>query len=435
MAETPEKPLDSAVFERLDMRRALASHDIATVYRILVGQGLSQRRLAELVGQTQSEVSEILSGRQVQSYDVLERIAEGLGVSRGVMGLSYGDADEGAGTPVYDEVDEDMRRRALLAAGAVALFGRPILGEILELPDRPPVPAPLPNRLGIADVEAMQGLTKSLEAQAAYYGGGCAVLTPVAQRAERLLAIPGAETTKAAMATAIAELHNVAGWAAFDSHQDDTARYHFARAMTLGNGGDGHQFSRAAYFAGVSTAERGHWDEGLKFLQLAQMRLDQAAPSQRATELGAWIDVDTACVYGHLDRPDLARAALTKARDSWQAPDRDDQADMDWVTALAELNMGRDQNAERLVSSAVRHWEGTANRRQAVLGRITLAAIKVKAGDSGAKQLAYQAITQAQELRSVRARERLAPLAQALTDRTDRESRELARLANQTIAV
>ena len=108
---------------------------------------------------------------------------------------------------------------------------------------------------------------------------------------------------------------------------------------------------------------------------------------------------------------------------------------MDWVTALAELNMGRDQNAERLVSSAVRHWEGTANRRQAVLGRITLAAIKVKAGDSGAKQLAYQAITQAQELRSVRARERLAPLAQALTGRPDKESRELARLANQATAV
>jgi hypothetical protein len=185
----------------------------------------------------------------------------------------------------------------------------------------------------------------------------------------------------------------------------------------------------------VSTAERGHWDEGLKFLQLAQMRLDHAPPSPRATELGAWIDVDTACMYGHLDRPDLARAALTKARGSWQAPDRDDQADMDWVTALAELNMGRDQNAERLVSSAVRHWEGTANRRQAVLGRITLAAIKVKAGDSSAKQLAYQAITQAQELHSVRARERLAPLAQALTDRPDRESRELARLANQAIAV
>lgn len=108
---------------------------------------------------------------------------------------------------------------------------------------------------------------------------------------------------------------------------------------------------------------------------------------------------------------------------------------MDWVMALAELNMGHDQNAERLVSPAVRHWEDTANRRQAVLGRITLAAIKVNGGDFNVKQLAYQAIGQARELRSIRARERLAPVAQALSTRPDNESRELARLAHQTLAM
>jgi transcriptional regulator with XRE-family HTH domain len=428
-----DQPIDPALFERPDMRRALAHRDIATVYRILVDHGLSQRRLAELVGQSQSEVSEILKGRQVQSYDVLVRVAEGLGVSRGAMGLSYGGDDEG--TPLYEDVTEDMRRRALLAAASVAIFGRPILGELLELPKRPDSPTPLPAQLGVADVEAMQALTKSLEAEAAYYGGGSAVLTPVAQRAERLLAIPGADTTTAAMATTVANLHNVAGWAAFDSHLDDAARHHFARAMSLGNAGDGLQFSRAAYFAGVSTAERGHWDEGLKFLQLAQMRLGNASATQRSKELAAWIEVDTACVFGHLDRPDLTRTALAKARDNWEAPDRDNQADMNWVTSVAELNMGRDQEADRLVSSAVRHWEGTANRRQAVLGRITLAAIKVNAGERNANQLAHQAITQARELRSVRARERLAPLAQALSVRTDSESRDLARLARRALAV
>jgi hypothetical protein len=37
----------------------------------------------------------------------------------------------------------------------------------------------------------------------------------------------------------LADLHNVEAWSAFASHDDDTARYHFARAMTLGNAGDG----------------------------------------------------------------------------------------------------------------------------------------------------------------------------------------------------
>jgi hypothetical protein len=41
------------------------------------------------------------------------------------------------GPMLFDEVTEDMRRRALLAAATTALFGAPILGEVLELPERP----------------------------------------------------------------------------------------------------------------------------------------------------------------------------------------------------------------------------------------------------------------------------------------------------------
>lgn len=86
---------------RASAQRALAERDIETVYRLLVEHEVSQRYLAELVGQSQSEVSEILHGRQVQSYAVLERIAQGLGVSRGAMGMSYG--GDGEGTPVYED--------------------------------------------------------------------------------------------------------------------------------------------------------------------------------------------------------------------------------------------------------------------------------------------------------------------------------------------
>jgi hypothetical protein len=80
------------------------------------------------------------------------------------------------------------------------------------------------------------------------------VISAVATRAERLLSVPAKEPVKTGITTAIADLHNVVGWASFDSHQDDTARYHFARAMSLGNEGDGFQFVKAAYLAGVATA-------------------------------------------------------------------------------------------------------------------------------------------------------------------------------------
>lgn len=74
--------------------RALARREIGTVFRLLQRNGVSQRRIAALTGQSQSEVSEIIKGRRVLSYDVLVRIADGLGVPRARMGLA-GDLDGG----------------------------------------------------------------------------------------------------------------------------------------------------------------------------------------------------------------------------------------------------------------------------------------------------------------------------------------------------
>ncbi|HEY7224648.1 MAG TPA: helix-turn-helix domain-containing protein [Micromonosporaceae bacterium] len=74
---------------RPDMRHALAVRDVATVFRILNHRGISQRQIAAHTGQSQSEISEILAGRRVLSYDLLARIADGLEIPRGHMGLSY----------------------------------------------------------------------------------------------------------------------------------------------------------------------------------------------------------------------------------------------------------------------------------------------------------------------------------------------------------
>jgi hypothetical protein len=84
--------IDPTVWERKDMRRFLAARDIGSVFRLLQRSGVSQRAIAARTGQSQSEISEIIAGyRQVVSYDLLERIALGLGVPRGWMGLAYDD--------------------------------------------------------------------------------------------------------------------------------------------------------------------------------------------------------------------------------------------------------------------------------------------------------------------------------------------------------
>lgn len=94
------------------MHVALAARDVGAMYRHLCGHGFSQYKIARMTGQSQSEVSEIMhGGRQVIAYDVLGRMAKGLGAPRGHMGLAYSpgredDAYAGRQTPQSGTVEE-----------------------------------------------------------------------------------------------------------------------------------------------------------------------------------------------------------------------------------------------------------------------------------------------------------------------------------------
>lgn len=85
--------VDVGVLSRPELREALARRDMQLVVRLLQRYGLSHRRIAALTGQSQGGISEILYGRRVSSYDVLVRMADGLGVPRGWMGLAYDSPD------------------------------------------------------------------------------------------------------------------------------------------------------------------------------------------------------------------------------------------------------------------------------------------------------------------------------------------------------
>lgn len=99
----------------------LATHDIETVYRLVIDNGASQYEIARRTGQSQSEVHDILhNGRQVTWYKLLKRIADGLGIPRGMMGLANDQsnpASETADRPV-GEVDETVKRRNLVTLAA-----------------------------------------------------------------------------------------------------------------------------------------------------------------------------------------------------------------------------------------------------------------------------------------------------------------------------
>src|SRR3954470_15512848 len=125
-------PIPPEEWEKPEMRTALAAREVSSVYRLLRRTGISQRHIAALTGQSQSEVSEILKGRQVMAYDVLARISDGLGIPRGYMGLAYDPATATSMVGLPDDVaaeeDESVKRRKLLAHGAAVMFGTAVLG-------------------------------------------------------------------------------------------------------------------------------------------------------------------------------------------------------------------------------------------------------------------------------------------------------------------
>ncbi|MGH3902800.1 MAG: transcriptional regulator, partial [Pseudonocardiaceae bacterium] len=50
---------------------------------------MSYREIGRRTGTCESQIDAIRKGRAVEHYDVLVRIAEGLGIPRGYMGLGY----------------------------------------------------------------------------------------------------------------------------------------------------------------------------------------------------------------------------------------------------------------------------------------------------------------------------------------------------------
>jgi len=282
-------PVDPALYRRDGVRPVLAERDIAALYLLLKGEGVTQRQIAELTGQSQSEVSEILAGRKVQSYDLLVRIAEGFHVPRELMGLSYGDSTAYCGQGTLADppqgVDTEMLRRRLIELGAGLAVCAPAaklapLLERLELPD--PSPVALPSQLGAVHVAKVRDLTRRLGEAGNPSGSDPEVLSAAAAQMTRLLEVPGPDAVKKALITAVSELHIEAGWAAFDSGLYDRAMGHYGHALKLGTeAGDAYCQAVALNAAGLATVEYRDPNEGLKLLQCGGATARKIPPDEQ----------------------------------------------------------------------------------------------------------------------------------------------------------
>ena len=86
--QPPQRP-DPDEWERPEFRAAIAARNITALFRLLQKLGFSQQKIAAWCGMSQPEVSAVIHGRQVQAYDVLERVIAGLGIPRTYAGLGF----------------------------------------------------------------------------------------------------------------------------------------------------------------------------------------------------------------------------------------------------------------------------------------------------------------------------------------------------------
>ncbi|MGH3797756.1 MAG: helix-turn-helix domain-containing protein [Pseudonocardiaceae bacterium] len=450
MAQRPAiagSPVDPALWWRADMRAALRARDIGMVYRLILdATGMSQYRLATLVGQAQSDVSEILKGRRVKDVAVLERIVDRLGIPRELIGLSaYGPDGTYCGVdPVADPpegADDDMLRRHLLALSGVAAFSASIKG-LGELTERVVglSPVPLPERIFEIHVVKVRDLTQRLREAGRAYGSDPQVSSGAAAWATRLLRVPGSESVKRALLVAVAELHLVAGWAGFDAGYYGHATYHYSQGLKLAtDAGNAYCQTVALNYAGLATIEHGHPNDGLKMLQCGQATVwkiphsddqDPGAAQFSPAALEASGRADSATALFALGEPEAASREQATARELWQPTRADPSGDLDIVAARLELTRGRLEAAEPYATASLRRWE-SGSARARTQSRIVLATVHVRAGERGGLALAHGAISDVTKLSSVRARRLLEPLAAALAARPGSDAQELARTARQ----
>jgi transcriptional regulator with XRE-family HTH domain/tetratricopeptide (TPR) repeat protein len=434
--------VDPAIWQRQDMRAALATRDIGCVFRLLQRFGVSQRRIAALTGQSQSEVSEILGGRQVVSYDVLTRVADGLGVPRGHLGLAYDPNTAelvGSVSVSPDDLDVDEPRQLVSRLTEVTVGAAKLNPETWSTPFALS-PAPALNHVGTTDVERLRGITARLRSLDREYGGGHCREAVVAQVgwAQQLLRATANDDVSRTLHLALADLHNLAGWTSFDVGLVAPARRHFARALEHARYVDEPSLvAKVLYCMGRLHLHHGWGAEALRLFQLGLLAAQESAQPRAIALLSA----NEAWAHATLGDTRMALVRLSRARDEYARTDREQQSSwLEFVnaaemqalraTTLAFLPNPTDQQrseaVERLYLSTALRELTTARSRAFELTTLSYA-LFLEGNVTSAVEIGNQAIDLAVQVRSQRVVDRFAAL-RATTDRYQTNSyvRDLA---------
>ena len=428
----PQPLLDSAWWESPELRPILACRDVAGIFRWLQRHGWSQTQIGARTCQSQGEVSEILNGRQVKAYDVLERIADAFQIPRGLMGLAYSATSQAESRQSRELSREDRKNFAgavaSVAFGSVNDEARKWLTELSS------GVAAVPPVITESDVEQVMSMTAELRKLDQRYGGGAAVdaARGFYGYARRMIHSAAERRTHRDLKVSLADFSSMLGWSFHDIGDQSSARRYLMNALVLAKDADEPSLaSSILYRLGRVSMQEAQPVEALKMLQLGQLAAQDAGDPAEVARLHA----NEALAYAMLGKHDHVRDALARAEHEMGRADKSRVSP--WTTlyftpgdytghralvynSLAGYVKDPVQSREYAVHAvafahqAITESGPDRSRRSRTFDRIILSTNLIRTNDLDVGvDVARDVINEAQHLRSGRGVSRLAEIATA----------------------
>ncbi|WP_037258002.1 tol-pal system YbgF family protein [Kibdelosporangium aridum] len=197
-------------------------------------------------------------------------------------------------------------------------------------------PTGAPARIGIADIEGVERTVRELRVLDYQYGGGSchrAVLTRLPMARALLAATVPVRLTRR-VDTAVADMHNLAGWTLFDNGSITEALHHFTIALDLATrAGDKAMAANIRYRIGRVHL---HYNSpGHALTEFERGRIE--AHASNSLLAAAILSANQAWAFAKLGRAEEAIAALAMMRNEFEASDRSDVPS--WAAFFTETEL------------------------------------------------------------------------------------------------
>lgn len=245
MSERGSVPsLPDTFWDSTEVKETLAERHfgrLLRVYRMTQTPEIKQAELAVWLEMTQGQVSRIERGETpTRDLDKLDRWARTLKIPQRCLWFTLSAQSpnaypSGASTPNLSATQAhpggDVHRRQFLKSAAT------VGASLLERGGVIPNPTSATRAIGSPDVDLVREMTAAFRRVDNRYGGGhsrSAVTSYITATVEPMLAHARARNAvRADLFAASAELHQLAGWMAYDTGQADAGRQHLRTALRL----------------------------------------------------------------------------------------------------------------------------------------------------------------------------------------------------------